>query len=172
MEFTEMIEYQRIVENWLNDPSLFENVNNRSLDSRHLDELVENVSPDDQFNVAVKLFEQLIAQYQHYSSEMMAMLVLSLNETDNFEQHALDEVISGKIKLHPSTELYLVKRELNLEPYVVEEYKRPIHQSLFKCQNGVIYSYYRLMRNSAHEPYSPGFYFEHYPKGAVGEDWL
>jgi hypothetical protein len=66
----------------------------------------------------------------------------------------------------------LIKRlEEREEPYITEEYKLPVTQELIKPSNGVVYAYYKTIRNEQRDIYLTGFYFEHYPDGEVEHDW-
>lgn len=164
--------YKELISNWLN-PQTKQRVMDKSLDSRHIDDLLDERpnSPEDILSASFELYKELLSQYQIYSDEIMAMLVIGVKETPDLQAYSIEQLFRGGLELWPSPELYLVKREPNLEPYVVEEYKRPFNQTIIQPNQGLVYAYFRTMRNSTDDPYSPGFYFEHYPSGDAEHDW-
>jgi len=144
--------------------------------SRHIDEIFPKIPQDrkSQIKIALDLYRELIEQYDAYSADLMAVLVIGTDYEDNLQKHNLQELLDGKLELSPPPELYLAERAYVRDaPFVVEEYKVPVKEGV-KPSNGVVYSYYKTIRHDSRDIYLTGFYFEHYPNieaEVVEHDW-
>jgi hypothetical protein len=166
------MQYSQIVSRFIDEAIADVNSKNLHLFSRHLYELIDlPKSKSESITIYTDVYSELLNQYRKISDQYMAMLVISIADSKYLKYYEFIDLYSGNLELGTPAEVYLIKRyDANEEPYILEEYKRPIRSELVGLDKEV-YAYYRSSRNEPDELFSCGFYFEHYPNFNVEHEW-
>jgi hypothetical protein len=164
-----MIESSSAVRTWLDSALVSPNYTGLGFESVHLDDLlVDDYSDDVAVELGFRLLDDLVSCLHGKAGDVMASLVIVLETETEAELHlqAPDVTQIGAAWDHfTPPELYLQARAPRVQPYVVEEYKKPYPMGTFPAAQGVYLGYYRCHRNEDSEEFSRAVHVEHYPLG-------
>ncbi len=162
-----VIESSSAVRTWLDSALMSPNYTGLGFESVHLDDLlVDDYSGDVAVELGFRLFDDLVSCLDGKAGDVMATLVVVLGyETEMHLQAPGVTQIGAAWDHFTPPELYLQARAPRLQPYVVEEYKKPYPMGTFPAPQGVYLGYYRCHRNENSEEFSRAIHVEHYPLG-------
>lgn len=156
-----------VVREWLDSALVSHNYSGLGYESVHLDDLlVDDYSDDVAVELGFRLLDELVSCLDGRAGDVMASLVIVLGyETEMHLQAPEVTQIDAAWDHCTPPELYLQARAPRVQPYVVEEYKKPYPAGTFPATRDVYLGYYRCHRNEGSEEFMRGMYVEHYPLG-------
>jgi hypothetical protein len=162
-----MVESSSAVRTWLDSALVSPNYTSLGYESVHLDDLLaDDYSGDVAVELGFRLLDDLVSCLHGKAGDVMASLVIVLGYETEMHLQAPDVTQIGAAWDHfTPPEFYLQARAPRVQPYVVEEYKKPYPMGTFPAAQGVYLGYYRCHRNEGSEEFSRAIYVEHYPLG-------
>ena len=162
-----MTKNSSVVREWLDSALVSRNYTGFGYESVHLDDLlVDDYSDDVAVELGFRLLDELVSCLDGKAGEIMASLVIVLGYETEMHLQAPDVSQIGAAWDHfTPPELYLQARAPRVQPYAVEEYKKPYPADTFPAAQGVYLGYYRCHRNEGSDEFTRAIYVEHYPLG-------